>query len=94
MPEVSAVVRNVAKCLFAVLTSVLVAVLSVCTVSNSLAAAMSAKGMRNSLKRAKAALRDKFPMKMDVFVNLNGGVMRLIGRRLCNKRLMYKRDML
>ena len=52
------------------------------------------KGMRSCVNRVKSAVRDQFPMKMDVFVNLNGGVTRLVGRRICNKRLMYSRDML
>jgi hypothetical protein len=84
----------VVKTLFAILVSAFVAALSVGVMVNSIDAAMSAKGLWNSLKHAKRAVKDKFPMKMDLFVNLNGGVMRFIGRRLCNKRLLYKRGML
>ena len=82
------------KGLFAVLAMALVGALSIGVATGTVEDAMSAKDMRGSVKRAKAAAREKFPMKMDIFVNLNGGVMRLIGRRLCNKRLMYGRDML
>ena len=82
------------KSLFAVLVSALVGALSIGIAANVLNAVASAKGMRGCVNRAKAAVRDKFPMKMDVFVNLNGGVTRLVGRSICNKRLMYGRDML
>lgn len=80
---------------FAAVVVALVAALSTCIAYNSCAAAVRTGGdMHRALKRAKQSVRDNFPLKMDGFVNLNGGVMRLIGRRLCNKRLLYKRDML
>ena len=80
---------------FAVVVVVFVGALSACIAYGALtAAAKGGGGLRQALVSAKRSVRDQFPMKMDVFVNLNGGFMRMIGRRLCNKRLLYRRDLL
>ena len=50
------------KTLFAILVSAFVAALSVGVMVNSIDAAMSAKGLWNSLKHAKRAVKDKFPI--------------------------------
>ncbi len=80
---------------FAVAIVVLVGALSACIAYGALTAGVKeGGGLRQSLKSAKRSIHDQFPMKLDVFVNLNGGFMRMIGRRLCNKRLLYGRDLL
>jgi len=48
---------------------------------------------RKSMHSPKRALAEKFPLKR-FFVELNGGACRLAGRRLCNKRLRFRNEMI
>ncbi len=48
---------------------------------------------QKSMHSPKRALAEKFPLKR-FFVELNGGVLRLAGRRICNNRIRYRNGMI
>ena len=80
---------------FAVLVGALIVTLSACVVPDVVMALVeSGKGMHGFPTRVAEALKKKFPMKTRVFVNLNGGVARLAGRRICNNRIRYRNGMI
>jgi len=81
--------------IFAVLVGALVATLSACVVPDVVTALVeSGEGMHGFPTRVAETLKKKFPMKTRVFVNLNGGVARLAGRRICNNRIRYRNGMI
>lgn len=81
--------------IFAVLVGALIALLSACVVPDAVIATVkSGKGMHGFPTRVAESLMKKFPMKTRVFVNLNGGVSRLAGRRICNNRIRYRNGMI